>query len=181
MTVLAVIYLFLSLFCFILTFYLCIVACAGSSLLHAGFLQLSQVGTTLQWYLDFSLQWLLLFQSTGSRVLRFKQLQQAGSVIVAHRLQSVDSVVIVHGLSCPTTCEILGPRIEPVSPALGGGFLTTCPPGKSHFSPFICPLCPTAVSVLVQGRYSINIEGTGKGPMFHNAMKHHFTLQKICV
>ena len=40
---------------------------------------------------------------------------------------------MVHGLSCPKACGILipGPGIEPVSPALVGGFLTTGPPGKS--------------------------------------------------
>ena len=35
------------------------------------------------------------------------------------------------GLSCPMACGILVPQpgIEPVSPALEGGFLTTGPPG----------------------------------------------------
>ena len=28
--------------------------------------------------------------------------------------------------------DLPGPRIEPVSPALAGGFLTTAPPGKSQ-------------------------------------------------
>ena len=37
------------------------------------------------------------------------------------------------GLSCPSACGILIPQpgIEPVSPALEGGFLTTGPSGKS--------------------------------------------------
>ena len=37
------------------------------------------------------------------------------------------------GLNCPTECGILVPQpgIEPMSPALEGGFLTTGPPGKS--------------------------------------------------
>ena len=59
----------------------------------------------------FLLQWLLLLQSTGSRV---------------------------HGLgSCSTWAQLLcgmwdlpGSGIEPVSPALAGGFFTTKPPGK---------------------------------------------------
>ena len=44
------------------------------------------------------------------------------------------TVLVVHGLSCPTACGILlpAPGIEPMSPALSGGFLTTQPPGKSH-------------------------------------------------
>ena len=43
------------------------------------------------------------------------------------------SVVTACGLSCPVACGILVPRpgIEPASPALEGGFLTTGPPGKS--------------------------------------------------
>ena len=63
-----------------------------------------------------SLQWLLLFQSTGSG--------HAGSVNAALRL------------SFPEACGILVPcpGIEPVSPAFQGGFLTTGPPGKSWVS-----------------------------------------------
>ena len=39
----------------------------------------------------------------------------------------------VHGLSCPVARGILVPQpgLEPVSPSLEGGFLTTEPPGKS--------------------------------------------------
>ena len=48
------------------------------------------------------------------------------------------SVVVEHGLSsCSTQAQLLhgmwdpsGPGLEPVSPALAGGFLTTAPPGK---------------------------------------------------
>ena len=44
------------------------------------------------------------------------------------------SLVVVCGLTCPTACGILVPQpgIEPMSPALEGGFLTTGPPGKSQ-------------------------------------------------
>ena len=49
------------------------------------------------------------------------------------------SVVAARGLSsCGARAQLLrgvwdlpGPGIEPVSPALAGGFLTTAPPGKS--------------------------------------------------
>ena len=34
--------------------------------------------------------------------------------------------------------DLPGPELEPVSPALAGGFLTTAPPGKSSFSIFGC-------------------------------------------
>ena len=63
-------------------------------------------------------------------------------LVVAHGLLSscgaqavgrVGSVVVVHGLSCPTASGFLVPLpgIEPPSPALEGGFFTTGPPGKS--------------------------------------------------
>ena len=60
-----------------------------------------------------------LLQSTGSGVRRLQQLQHAGSVLVAN------------GLSCPETWNLLGPGVDPVSPALAGGFLTVGQSGKS--------------------------------------------------
>ena len=36
-----------------------------------------------------------------------------------------------HVLSCPERCDLPGPGIEHLSPALSGRFLTTGPPGKS--------------------------------------------------
>ena len=52
-------------------------------------------------------------------------------------LECVGSVVVLHRLSVPAW-GILVPRpgIEPMSPALAGGFLTTGPPGMSAFSTF---------------------------------------------
>ena len=52
------------------------------------------------------------------------------SLGVAHGLESADSVVAVCGLSCSEACGILVPQpgIEPKSPGLQGGFLTTGPP-----------------------------------------------------
>ena len=43
------------------------------------------------------------------------------------------SPVVTHELGCSAACKILvpGPGIEPTSPALQSGFLTTGPPGKS--------------------------------------------------
>ena len=62
----------------------------------------------------FSLRWLLLLRSTGSRHAGFS--------------------------SCSTRAQLLrgmwdlpGPGIEPVSPALAGGFLTTAPPGSPGY------------------------------------------------
>ena len=56
-------------------------------------------------------------------------LRHAGSLVEACRLKQVAAC----RLSCPTACEILVPQpgIEPMSPALEGGFLITGLPGKS--------------------------------------------------
>ena len=66
-------------------------------------------------------------------------------------LQLMGSVVVAYRFSCPMARGILVPRpgIEPTSPALQGGVLTTRPPRKPQlfqlflhygFSPVICDL-----------------------------------------
>ena len=57
-------------------------------------------------------------------------LQAAGSVVAAPGLQGAGAVVVKHGLHAPRHVGLPGPGVEPVSPALAGGFLTTGPPGK---------------------------------------------------
>ena len=59
----------------------------------------------------FSLRWLLFLWSTGSR--------HAGFSSCGARAWLLCSM-----------WDLPGPEIEPVSPALAGGFLTTAPPGK---------------------------------------------------
>ena len=59
----------------------------------------------------FSLRWLLLLQSTGSRRAGFSS---CGS-----------RAWLLRGM-----WDLPGAGLEPVSPALAGGFLTTAPPGK---------------------------------------------------
>ena len=54
--------------------------------------------------------------------------------------------------------DLPGPGLEPVSPALAGGFLTTAPPGKPPFI-FI-------KSVMLH-----------VSPLFKNQIKHHQTLR----
>ena len=54
----------------------------------------------------FSLRWLLLLQSMGSRCTGFSSCGTWASVVVARGLQSAGSVVAVHGLSCSATCGI---------------------------------------------------------------------------
>ena len=61
------------------------------------------------------------------------------SVVVARGLSSCGSWALERRLStCAAQAQLLcgmrdlpGPGLEPVSPALAGGFLTTAPPGKS--------------------------------------------------
>ena len=68
--------------------------------------------------------------SVQGRLLLGTQGRGAGSVVGLMWAQ-VGSVVAVHRLSCCTACGIpvSRPAIEPLSPALEGGFLTTGPPG----------------------------------------------------
>ena len=62
------------------------------------------------------------------------------AVVAAHGLSSCHSWVLVHGLSsCGAWAQLFHsmwnlpqPGIEPMCPALAGGFLSTMPPGKSH-------------------------------------------------
>ena len=71
-----------------------------------------------------------------------------GSSAAAHAFSSCGTwdpsaqppVVAVNRLSFSTECGVLllRPGIEPTSPALQGGFLTTGPPGKSPKPRFVC-------------------------------------------
>ena len=61
----------------------------------------------------FSLQWLLLLQSTDSRHVGFSSCGTRASLL--------------RGM-----WDLPGPGLEPVFPALAGRFLTTAPPGKSQ-------------------------------------------------
>ena len=66
------------------------------------------------------------------------------SVVVMHGLSSCGSQALERRLSgCGTWAWLLcgmwdlpGPGLEPVSPALAGGFLTTAPPGKPPLEGF---------------------------------------------
>ena len=69
-------------------------------------------GYSSLWCAGFSLQWLLLLRNMGSRQVGF-----SSCGLQAQLLYSM--------------WDLPGPAIEPVSPALAGGFMTTGPPGKS--------------------------------------------------
>ena len=71
----------------------------------------------------FSLWWLLLLQSTGSRRAGFNS---CGLWALELRLSSCGArTELLRGM-----WDLPGPGVEPLSPALAGGFLTTAPPGK---------------------------------------------------
>ena len=72
----------------------------------------------------FSLRWLLLLRSRGSRHMGFSS---CGSRALERRLSSCGArAQLLHGM-----WDLPGPGLKPVSPALAGGFSTTVPPGKS--------------------------------------------------
>ena len=115
-------YLFIYLFIYLFNFF----GCIGSSLLHVGFLQLWQAGATLR------------CSAHASHCSGFScgawALGVCASVVVARRFSS-----------CGTQAELLRgmwdlprPGIEPMFPALAGGFLTAAPPGKSQCHCFLC-------------------------------------------
>ena len=89
------------------------------------FLFVTSRATLELWCADFSVRWLLLLQSMGSRM--------CGSVVLAPGLQSSGSVVVVHGFLALRMWDLLGPGMDPVSPALTGGFFSTEPPGQPPF------------------------------------------------
>ena len=70
----------------------------------------------------FSLRWLFLVQSMGTRACG---LGSCGSWALEHRLSCGAQAYLLCGL-----WDLPRPGIEPMSPALAGRFFTTEPPGK---------------------------------------------------
>ena len=65
---------------------------------------------------------------------------------------------MTHGLSCPTTCNLPRPGIEPVSPALAGGFLTAGAPGEPLLRSLLSisqQEIASMLSMLVSGRKTV--------------------------
>ena len=112
--------LFLSFF-FFLNLFIFIFGCIGSSLLHAGFLQLWRAGTTLCCGV-----WALGVQAS---VVVARGLSRCGSRALEHRLSSCGAWA---QLLC-SMWNLPGPGLESVSPAFSGGFPVTVPPGKPLF------------------------------------------------
>ena len=70
-------------------------------------------------------------------------------------LQCVGSLIVVCELICRASCEISVPPtgMEPMSPALQGGFLTILPPGKS----------PSHFNVVTQAHWDLSTSFTTRG------------------
>ena len=97
--------------------------CVESLLLRAGFsLVAASWGYSSLRCSGFSLQWLLLLQSMGSRRAGFSS---CGTRALECRLSSCGAwAQLFHG-----TWDFPGAGLEPVFLALAGGFLTSAPPG----------------------------------------------------
>ena len=86
----------------------------------------------------YSSLWRVGFSLGGFSCRGAQALGTWASVVVAHGFSSCGSWALEHRLSsCGARAVLLrgmwdlpGPGLEPVSPALAGGFLTTVPPGK---------------------------------------------------
>ena len=66
---------------------------------------------------------------TQASVVVARGLSSCGSRALECRLSRCGArALLLHGM-----WDLPGPGLEPVSPALAGGFLTTAPPGKSLF------------------------------------------------
>ena len=62
----------------------------------------------------------------------------AASLVAEHGCRARASLVVVRGFGCrEATWDHPGPGIEPASPALAGGFLTTGPPGSPRIILFL--------------------------------------------
>ena len=99
-------------FFFFYLFYLFIFGCVGSLLLCTGFLQLQRAGaTTLRW---------------GARASHCGGFSCCRARALECRLSSCGTrAQLLHGMQ-----DLPGPGLEPVSPALAGGFITTAPPRR---------------------------------------------------
>ena len=74
---------------------------------------------------DFSLRWLLLFWSVGSRHMGLSSCSKSAQLVVAC------------GPRCPEARGASTDQALAVSPVLASGFLPTTPPGESRFIIFV--------------------------------------------
>ena len=105
------------------------------------------------------------------------------SVVVAHGLSSCGSRALEHRLSnCGARAELPrsmwdlpGPGLEPMSPALAGGYFTTAPPGKSLL------YCFDYYNFVIQfGKCSISSFGLKIALMTRGLLCFHTNFRIIC-
>ena len=95
-------------------------------------------GHSPSWCAGFSLQWLLLLQSTGSRHAGFSSCSMRA---LERRLSSCGTrAQLPRGMWDPPR-----PGLEPVSPASAGGLPTTAPPGKPPMGLVFVSIQPACV------------------------------------
>ena len=94
-------------------------------------------GYSSLWCAGFSLRWLLLLRSTGSRHKGFSSCGTRASVVVARGLQSTGSVVVAHRLSCSAACGIFPDQGSNRVPCLGKRILNHCATRDVPKFPFI--------------------------------------------
>ena len=138
-------------FCFYKFIYLFIFGCIGSWLLRAGFsLVVAIGGYSLLQHMAFSLRWLLLLWSTGSRCVGFSSCDMWASVVVVRELQSAGSVVVAHGLSCSAACGIFTDQGSNPCPLHRRQTLNHCATREALGFLFFCfwP-CHTACGILI--------------------------------
>ena len=113
-------FIFINLF---ILFYYLFLAALGLRCCARAFSSCGEQGLLFIAVPGFSLWWLLLLRSTGSRRVGFSS---CGSQALGHRLSNCGKrAYLLCGM-----WDLPGPGLKPVSPALAGGFLTTVPPGK---------------------------------------------------
>ena len=76
-------------------------------------------GYSSLWCAGFSLRWLLLLWSTGSRHTGFSSCGMQASVVVAHGLWSTGLVVVAHGFCCSVDVGSSRPSARTRVPCIG--------------------------------------------------------------
>ena len=114
-----------------------ILGCTGSSLLHGLSLDVTSKAYSSFWCSGFLLPWFLLLWIIGCRCEGFSSCS----------LQSLEQVSVSYGRQVQLLCNMWNlprPGIQPMSPAMAGGFLSAVPLGKSY------PVC----SILLNNVFS---------------------------
>ena len=153
-----------------------IYGCVGSLLLRAGFsLVAASGGYSSLRCAGFSLRWLLLLRSTGSRRMGFSSW---GTRALECRPSSCGTrAYLLRGM-----WDLRGPGLELMSPALAGGFLTTAPPGKPNNEYFLSinMLPPLTVQVIfIQKKYLLFILNPNLSGVLHFYVLNLATLSQF--